>query len=42
MGVALGAAYLWVKRRLWVLILAHAYMDTLLLVQVYLAPSSSG
>jgi membrane protease YdiL (CAAX protease family) len=39
MGLALGAAYLIVKRNLWVLVLAHAYMDTALLVQVYLGPS---
>ena len=36
MGLALAIAYLVVKRKLWVLILAHAYMDTVLLVQVYL------
>lgn len=40
MGVALAASYLWVKRNLWVLVLAHACMDTLLLVQLYLAPSA--
>jgi membrane protease YdiL (CAAX protease family) len=38
MGAAFAGLYLWVKRNLWVLILAHAYMDTLLLVQVYLTP----
>lgn len=36
MGLALAIAYLVVKRKLWVLILAHAYLDTVLLVQVYL------
>lgn len=36
MGVALGASYLLVRRNLWVLILAHAYLDTILLVQMYL------
>lgn len=36
MGLALAIAYLVVDRKLWVLILAHAYMDTVLLVQVYL------
>jgi len=36
MGLAFGVSYLVVRRRLWVLILAHAYMDTLLLVQLYL------
>jgi hypothetical protein len=39
MGLALAAAYLLVRRNLWVLILAHAYIDTLLLVQLYLGPS---
>ena len=37
MGVALGISYLVVKR-LSVLVLAHCYMDTLLLVQIYLSP----
>lgn len=37
MGLVLGIAYLVLKRRLWVLILAHAYMDTILLVQMYAA-----
>lgn len=36
MGLVLGSSYLMVRRNLWVLVLAHAYMDTLLLVQVYL------
>ena len=35
MGVALGVSYLIVKRNLWVLILAHAYMDTILILQMY-------
>lgn len=39
MGLALAISYLLVKRNLWVLILAHAYLDTLLLVQLYLTPS---
>ena len=38
MGLALGVSYLAVGRRLWVLVLAHAYMDTILLLQVYFAP----
>ena len=38
MGLALAISYLMVKRNLWVLILAHAYMDTALLVQMYLGP----
>lgn len=37
MGMALGYAYLYLKRKIWVLIIAHAYMDTLLMVQLYLA-----
>ncbi len=36
MGLGLAIAYLVVNRKLWVLVLAHAYMDTALLVQVYL------
>ncbi len=38
MGAALGASFLWNKRRLWSLVLAHGYMDTLLMVQLYLTP----
>lgn len=37
MGLALGICYIKFKRRLWILILAHAYMDTILMVQMYLA-----
>ncbi len=37
MGLALGVSYLVVRRNLWVLILAHAYMDTILMVQMYFA-----
>ncbi len=36
MGLALGICYLYFKRRIWILILAHAYMDTILMVQMYL------
>jgi membrane protease YdiL (CAAX protease family) len=36
MGLALGVSYLLARRNLWVLVLAHAYMDTILLVQQYL------
>jgi len=36
MGIALGAAYLKLGRNLWLTILAHAYMDTILFVQMYL------
>ena len=35
MGLALGASYLAVGRKLWVTILAHGYMDTVLLLQMY-------
>jgi membrane protease YdiL (CAAX protease family) len=37
MGLALGICYLKLKKRIWILILAHAYMDTFLMVQLYLA-----
>lgn len=37
MGLALGICYIKLKRRLLILILAHAYMDTILMVQLYLA-----
>ena len=37
MGLALGTAYLVFGRKLWVVILAHGYMDTALLVQAYLS-----
>lgn len=37
MGLALAICYIKLKKRLWVLILAHAYMDTILMVQMYLA-----
>lgn len=36
-GLAMGICYILLRKRLWVLILAHAYMDTLLLVNLYLA-----
>jgi len=36
-GAALGVSYLIVGRNLWVTILAHAYMDTLLILQMYWA-----
>jgi membrane protease YdiL (CAAX protease family) len=41
MGLMFAAAYVLTKRNLWALVLAHATMDTLLLVQVYLGPASS-
>jgi len=37
MGLALGCSYVYLKRKIWVLIIAHAYMDTILMVQMYLA-----
>lgn len=37
MGLALGICYIKLNRNLWVLVLAHAYMDTILMVQMYLA-----
>ncbi len=35
MGLALAISYLVTKRNLWALVLAHACIDTLLLVQMY-------
>ncbi len=37
MGLTMGICYIKLKKRLWILILAHAYMDTILIVQMYLA-----
>ena len=37
MGLALGYCYLRFKKRLWILVLAHAYMDTILMIQVYVS-----
>ncbi len=37
MGLALGVSYLVVGRNLWVTILAHADMDTILMVQMFFA-----
>lgn len=37
MGLVLGISYLKFKTGLWVVITAHAYMDTILIVQMYLA-----
>jgi len=36
MGLALGICYIKLKKRLWILILAHAYMDATLMIQMYL------
>jgi membrane protease YdiL (CAAX protease family) len=38
MGLVLGICYIKLKKRLWILILAHAYMDTILMLQLYLSP----
>lgn len=40
MGIVLSASYLKLHRRLWILVLAHAYMDTILMIQMYLASNS--
>jgi len=37
MGLVMGIFYVKLKKRLWILILAHAYLDTVLFVQLYLA-----
>lgn len=37
MGLVLGLCYLKLKKRIWILIFAHAYMDTILMVQMYMA-----
>jgi membrane protease YdiL (CAAX protease family) len=37
MGLVLGICYIKLNKRLWILILAHAYMDTILMLQMYLA-----
>lgn len=37
MGLVMGIFYLKFNKNLWILVLAHAYMDTLLLVPLYLA-----
>jgi membrane protease YdiL (CAAX protease family) len=42
MGLALAVSYLVTKRNLWPLVLAHAYLDTVLLVQVYVGPPGPG
>jgi membrane protease YdiL (CAAX protease family) len=41
MGLALGASYVLVRRNLWVTILAHGYMDTILILQLYFAAPGS-
>ncbi len=37
MGLVMGICYIKLKKRLWILVLAHAYMDTILMVGVYMA-----
>lgn len=37
MGLAMGICYLKFKKNLWILVLAHAYLDTILLIQVYMS-----
>lgn len=39
MGLALGASYLVIRRNLWIMILAHGYMDTILILQMYFGPA---
>jgi len=39
MGLALGVSFILVKRNLWILVLAHAYMDAILMIQMYLGKS---
>lgn len=41
MGLVLSICYFKFKKRLWILVLAHAYMDTILLVQTYMASSAT-
>lgn len=42
MGFALAVSYLVVKRNLWVLVLAHACIDSLLLIQLYTGAPPAG
>ncbi len=37
MGLGLGFSYLILKRKLWALVLAHTYLDTILLTQMFLS-----
>lgn len=36
MGLVFACSYVFLKKKIWVLIIAHAYMDTFLMVQMYL------
>lgn len=40
-GVALGTAYVMLGRRLWIVILVHGYLDTLLFAQIFLGAAGS-
>ncbi len=40
MGLALAVSYLLLGRNLWPLVIAHAYLDTMLLVPVFLGPGA--
>lgn len=35
MGLALGISFIVLKRNLWILVFAHAYMDAILMIQMY-------
>ena len=39
MGLMMGIFYIWLERRLWILVIAHMYMDTLLIVPFYFGGS---
>ncbi|NHF60471.1 CPBP family intramembrane metalloprotease [Flavobacteriaceae bacterium TP-CH-4] len=40
MGLVLGVCYIFLKKRLWILVLAHMYMDTILMAQLYMASNT--
>lgn len=37
MGAVFGFFYLKLKKRIWILVLAHGYMDTILMIQMYMS-----
>ncbi len=39
MGLALGLCYIYMKKKLWIMVFAHAYMDTILMLQLYFSKS---
>ena len=41
MGLGLAICYVKLKKRLWIIVLAHAYMDTILIIQMYLASNAT-